>query len=130
MSALNQYLAASRAGLDTGPVDLLVMGNEAADLDSMASAIAYAYHLSALEKGKTVIPVMPIPREDFRLRTEAAYVFKQAGIDLDNLLFSDDTDLLSLLARAKGLVLVDHNKLSDAYSQFGHKIWAILAGEK
>ncbi len=72
---LNQYLLESKTDINYKSIDHLVMGNEAADLDSMASAIAYAYLMAAKESDKTIVPVMPIPRADFKPRTEAVYVF-------------------------------------------------------
>ena len=76
---LNQYLLESKTDINYKSIDYLVMGNEAADLDSMASAIAYAYLMTARDNSKTIVPFMPILRADFKLRTEAVYVF---GSDL------------------------------------------------
>ena len=41
--SINQYLLSAKIDIVNKPIDLMVMGNEAADLDSMASAIAFAY---------------------------------------------------------------------------------------
>ncbi|MCG8687737.1 MAG: pyrophosphatase, partial [Desulfobacterales bacterium] len=62
--ALNQFLVESKTNINYKPVDYLVMGSEAADLDSMASALAYAFLLAAREKNKAVVPIMPILRAD------------------------------------------------------------------
>lgn len=76
----------------------VVMGNEASDLDSMVSSTFHAYFRSYNplfpstgrplvifhyiiisyeidEKEYFYVPVMNIPREDFSLRTEAAWLF-------------------------------------------------------
>ncbi len=123
---LNQYLLESKTDINYKSIDHLVMGNEAADLDSMASAIAYAYLMAARESDKTIVPVMPILRIDFKLRTEAVWVFGQAGIDLNNLIFLDDMDFEDVVKRVTGLVLVDHNKLSGSLDQYGDKVAIIL----
>jgi len=96
----------------------------------MASAIGYAYLLAATKRDKTIVPVMPIPRGDFSLRTEAVYVFDQAGIDVANLIFWDDMDFESVLKRVVGLVLVDHNQLSGGMSPHGNKVAIILDHHK
>ena len=124
--ALNRYLIESKTDINYKSIDYLVMGNEAADLDSMASAIAYAYLLAATESDKTIVPVMPILRTDFKLRTEAVYVFDQAGINFKNLIFMDDMDFETVVERVTGLVLVDHNKLSGSLNQYGDKVAIIL----
>ncbi len=124
--ALNQYLIESKTDINYKSIDYLVMGNEAADLDSMASAIAYAYLMAARENDKIIVPVMPILRADFKLRTEAVYVFDQAGIDLNNLVFLDDMKVEEVVKQVTGLVLVDHNKLSGSWDQYGDKVAIIL----
>jgi len=127
---LNRYLMESKTDIHDKSIDYLVMGNEAADLDSMASAIGYAYLLAATKTDKTIVPVMPIPRVDFKLRTEAVYVFAKAGIDVTNLIFLDDMDFESVLKRVTGLVLVDHNQLSGLLAPHGNKVAIILDHHK
>ena len=95
----------------------VVMGNEAADLDSMASAITYAWYLSLTRPESRTIPLINIPRADFKLRTEAVYLFEEAGIGTDSLLFNDDINLDSLADPGTcNLFLVDHNKIAAAQS--------------
>ena len=63
---------------DTGTTSkvTIVMGNEASDIDSIASSIilAYACSLGLLDdvypemKGEVVVPIINIPREDYALR--------------------------------------------------------------
>lgn len=127
---LNQYLIDSKTDINHKAVDLLVMGNEASDLDSMASSIAFAYITAANEKDKTIVPVMPIIKADFKLRTEVVYVFEQAGINPDNIIFMDEIDIERLLDRTTGLALMDHNKLSKGFEGHGHKVSVILDHHK
>ena len=71
---LNIYLSEARNSLDRGEAGAVVIGNEAADLDSMVSAIVYGRLVSALAAPGTppAVPVVNCPRGDFVLRTEAA----------------------------------------------------------
>lgn len=125
-SDLNKYLSASKTDISDTSIDLLVMGNEAADLDSMASAITYAYLLAATYEDKTIVPLMPINRADFKLRTEAVYVFAQAGIDLKKLIFMDDVEFEALMNQVAGLVMVDHNRLPVSIEKFEDKVAIII----
>jgi len=105
----------------------IVMGNEAADLDSMASAVSYAWYLHLSDSSKNTFPLINIPKADFKLRTEAVYLFEEAGISIDNLLFSEDVDLDQLKSGSNlKLVLVDHNKLASNQTGLETVITGIL----
>ncbi|MEN8140899.1 MAG: DHHA2 domain-containing protein [Thermodesulfobacteriota bacterium] len=121
------YLASCRELLAAADPKTVVIGNEAADLDSMASSLAYGYLLAALnaDDKRQIIPVMPIPRADFKLRTEAVYVFNKAGINLTEVIFFDEVDLPALMANDGQLVLMDHNKLAMDLD-FGEQVTAII----
>ena len=116
IDALNDYLSGVKAALAADDTFHFIVGNEAADLDSMASALLYAYlagEVHAGEDGHLFLPLINIPRADFCLRTEAVYLFKSAGVQVGNLIFSDDVDLETLSAKDRlRLILVDHNKLT------------------
>lgn len=118
---------------ETGPGKLpdgqltVVMGNEAADLDSMASAVLYAYYLSLEDPGCNPKALINIPRGDFKLRTEATFLFREAGIDEASLNFADDLDLQTLAEKNKlRLVLVDHNKLASCQADLEKHVSIIL----
>lgn len=123
MISLQTYLSSVKTGI--ADVGLVVIGNEAADLDSMASSVAYGYLRTLQNPDIPVLPVMPIPRADFHLRTEAVYVFKEAGINPDDMVFIDEVDFSSLMDGA-GLVLVDHNIPAPDLEKFSHKVVGIL----
>ena len=123
MISLSSYLASIKTKI--AEASLVVIGNEAADLDSMASSVVYGYLRTLQNPKMTVLPVMPIPRADFHLRTEAVYVFKAAGINADDLIFFDEVDFNSLMANAD-LVLVDHNAPSASLEKFSSKVVGIL----
>ncbi|MDD9301614.1 MAG: DHH family phosphoesterase [Desulfobacter sp.] len=127
---LTQYLAQSRTKTDHKAIDLVVMGNEACDLDSMVSSIVLAYTMAAKQQNGCCIPLLPIKRGDFRLRPEAVDLFKLAKIDLQPLVFLDDIEPDGFMARTKNIILVDHNQLSRAFESHGPKISMILDHHK
>ncbi len=122
-----RYLERASQELKRGKPLCIVMGNEAADLDSMATSLVYASFKNAQGITPYHIPVIPIERNDFPLRTEAVWLFSKAGIDVSRLVFSDDTDLQALLAQPENtLILVDHNKPSKACADAAAKVTEIL----
>ncbi len=128
MCALQRYLSSVKAAKDG--TRRIILGNEAADLDSMASSIAYGYLLSLQDTASVALPVMPIPRADFKLRTEAVYLFREAGIELDDLVFFDDVDFDKLIADGAVIILVDHNRLSLALEQYHLSVVGVVDHHK
>ncbi len=129
---LNRYLAETRKSITQYAPKQIVIGNEAADLDSMASSIVHAYYLASENrvKNRYIAPVMPIPRDDFKLRSEAVYVFAKAGIKLKDVLFFDEVDIPELMKGDTEIVLVDHNKLALSLETYGDKVVGILDHHK
>jgi len=84
--------------------ELIVCGNQSADMDSCCTALMTAY-LSTTVDGRPSVPLIQIPRDDLRLRKDIVYVLHSLGIDESWLLFLDD---MSLTESSK-LFLVDHN---------------------
>lgn len=83
--------------------EILVIGNMAADMDSISSALALAsalgYH-----------PLINIPREELSLRKDVLYLFQLLNIDPSTLHFRED--MTHLLGPSTEVILVDHNVLS------------------
>jgi exopolyphosphatase len=126
------FLGLTRAAVAAGRVRRLVLGNEAADLDSMAAAVGYAYALSSARPGEPMfVPVINIPRADYKLRTEAAYLFSEAGVPVESLTFADELDL-EQLAGAEGteIVLVDHNVLAAGQQGLGRAVVGVVDHHK
>ena len=127
---LNAFLLRAKSAVDSrGSARVaLVLGNEAADFDSMACAIAYAACADSERARRTIsegddetgalvfAPVVGVPRDDFPLRGDAAAAFPELGVDVDRLIFSDEIDVGALAdaGRLAGVVLVDHNALAGA----------------
>lgn len=93
-----------------------VLGNAAADLDSVISSLVQAFYLYQINSSpKTlIVPVLNIPRSDYYLKTETIHILKQHRITAELLTFRDDLNLLELhnLKKLK-LTLVDQNVLPN-----------------
>jgi len=127
MQSLNQFLQqtvsrvkdAIRIGSSKDNL-FLVTGNESADLDSIASALTFAY-LSKQKSNNQLdvfLPLVNIPEDDLKLRPEVDFVVSEANIDTQNLCFNDTIDISTLpdVFRQLKLILVDHNKLCNPFS--------------
>jgi exopolyphosphatase len=103
-------------------------GNEAADLDSTVSAAALAYFYE-LTEGKQNLPIVNIPRKEFRLRTDIIRAFKDAfaedaTVAMDSLTFADEVQLNGI--KDLELVLTDHNALAKGHAVLDAKIVGIV----
>lgn len=124
---LDAFLKSAGDAVRSGKNIRVFLGNEASDLDSMASSVLFAYSKGEASAGLRNVPVMNIPRDDFGLRTEAAWLFSEVGIDASNLVFLDDIDLSKLFAAGSSrLVLVDHNKLAAHQAGFSNAVEEII----
>lgn len=126
---LSSYLIQARDSIDNAGAGAIVIGNEAADLDSMVSAILYGQLISAcrLPGEPIVAAVINCPRTDFVLRTEAVYLFTALGIAVDSLLFIDEIDLNSLHREGRlNLTLVDHNILCADQEKYADAVVAVI----
>jgi exopolyphosphatase len=100
--AIERWLARGRGevlrrarGADSAPRARpvrLVAGSPAADPDSLAASIAYAWLLRLGPRSGLVLPYVPIARADLRIRPEALELFGQAGLDPSGLLFADELE--------------------------------------
>ncbi|KAF9564082.1 DHH phosphoesterase [Agrocybe pediades] len=95
----------------------VVMGNEAGDLDSIASSIAFAWVQSEVNK-KPAVPVMQVERDDLSLRAENLHALKMAGLSdtLDELLTLTELHQFKPFPAHK-FALVDHNRLGDTFTE-------------
>ncbi len=133
IQALNDVLCAAKTGWQQSRSCQVILGNEASDLDSMASSIAYAWLLAddCASKQETALPVMNIPRDDFKLRTEAVYLFGEVGIEVANLMFLDEINLDDLRNQQQlKLVLIDHNKLAPSQEALADVVDEIIDHHK
>ncbi|CAH8462069.1 unnamed protein product [Heterobilharzia americana] len=100
---------------------ILVVGNEACDLDSTACALAYGFYKHmTLGNEFTVIPVCNINREDMILRTEVTFWLTQCGLKWEQLIYLNDLfdeKHLKLTDNQLSLILVDHNLPTKEFNQ-------------
>lgn len=127
---LNEYLSNVKPKKDgTGSITAII-GNEASDLDSMACSVMYGY-LRQQDSLVTYLPIINIPRRDFVLRTEAVYLFEQAGIELTNLTFLDEVDLNQFKSNPEfRLALMDHNRLTGPWQGFDDSVDTVIDHHK
>ncbi|KAH6910632.1 exopolyphosphatase [Coprinopsis sp. MPI-PUGE-AT-0042] len=130
---LSDYLLKSKRSFlddikvaDGGKKWTVVMGNEAGDLDSIASAVSYAWYMSEVNQ-QPAVPLVQIAKEDFILREENLYALKLAGIPdaLEYLLSVSDIEHVRPFPADK-LVLVDHNQLGSQYLTPQTKVVAVI----
>ncbi|KAJ7031618.1 exopolyphosphatase [Mycena alexandri] len=124
--AKEDYLSDIRATPSKGGKWTVVMGNEAGDLDSVASSIAFAWVHSEIQK-KPCIPLIQIARDDLNLRAENLYALNLAGIDKphEQLLSTTDLDGIQPFP-SNTFALVDHNRLAPSFSA-GNKNPTVVA---
>ena len=127
LELINSFLMGTKTGSSTEKTTTVVLGNEAADLDSIVSTVLYAFLLSRDPNTPFPVPVVNIPRNDFQLRTEAVYLFERAGIRTDILTFIDEIDLGVLLKKGRlQLILVDHNIISSRQEAYLNSVVEII----
>ncbi len=124
---------------------LIAIGNEAGDLDSIVSAIAFAslvaHESSAAQQAPSAttllaLPVAPFTRRDFKLRNDALLLFRHVALPLDSfgapvdLTFFDELESADAWRRppsSLALALTDHNACKPVVSQLlGDEVVAIV----
>ena len=120
-----------------GPA-VVSIGNEAGDLDSLASSMALAAW--APVAGVDWVPLAPFAARDFRLRGDARLLFGHVGFSFDEatgapreLLFAPDEAAVAAAAAAReagfglGVALVDHNAAAaDVVAAYGTRVVAVV----
>ncbi|KIK55576.1 hypothetical protein GYMLUDRAFT_62509 [Collybiopsis luxurians FD-317 M1] len=109
------YLRDIRSGTGKANEWTVVMGNEAGDLDSIASAVAFAW-LRTQALSQPTISLLRTDREDLDLRAENVYALGLAGLSRpkDELLFVSDLAEFQPFPSSK-FALVDHNRLASTF---------------
>ncbi|KAF7554537.1 hypothetical protein G7Z17_g2830 [Cylindrodendrum hubeiense] len=127
--SLQAFLATARNALTTPAAQrtaplTFVVGNESADLDSLSSAVVYAYIRTYSPPHTLHIPLSNLPRADLALRTEMTAVLKSAGLVPADLLTL--SDLPELDPNDTNWMLVDHNCLTGPLKQYAGRIFGCI----
>ncbi|SGY23088.1 BQ5605_C019g08894 [Microbotryum silenes-dioicae] len=95
----------------------ITVGNQAGDLDSLVSSIAFAYFLHIITPPKSLsVPLIMTARSDLYLRPENQFALEQANVPAEALLCIDDIpDPAALAARGANFALDDHNVLLPVF---------------
>ncbi|KAH8102210.1 DHH phosphoesterase [Cristinia sonorae] len=111
-----KYLEAVKAG--KGREWTVVMGNEAGDLDSLSSAIAYSWYATTVQQSATVALFRAL-RSDLHLRAENLHALELAGLDPSDppVLCIDDIPSPSTPFPSNRFALVDHNHLHSDFTR-------------
>ncbi|CAH0055305.1 unnamed protein product [Clonostachys solani] len=122
---LRAFLAAARAALAAPPAErtlplTFVVGNESADLDSLCSAVVYAYLRTNGKQQSLHIPLSNLPRADLALRTEMTAVLKDADLTPSDLLTL--SELPDLKPEDTRWLLIDHNSLTGPLRKFESQV--------
>ncbi|KAI0672337.1 DHH phosphoesterase [Trametes maxima] len=113
-STRKAYLDAVASG--TGKEWTVVMGNEAGDLDSIASSVAFAWYTSRV-KSRPAVPLTQTHRADLHLRAENLHTFELAGLQSDSDVLCIDDIPPSQPFPSTLFALVDHNRLHARFSR-------------
>jgi inorganic pyrophosphatase/exopolyphosphatase len=106
-----------------------VLGNEAADADSVISSLTYAFlkqwqcdnriHSSSPAKLKTpFVPIVSVSRKEIHLRRDVELLLNEVGLKLSDLICVDECNIADLATESKlDLILVDLNVLGHEMSK-------------
>ncbi|KAK3294469.1 uncharacterized protein B0H64DRAFT_463386 [Chaetomium fimeti] len=116
-ASLKGFLATARKALLSPPAQrpkplTFVVGNESADLDSLCSAVVFAYFRTHTPAHGLHIPLSNLPRADLALRPELQAVLHPAGLKPDDLITLCDLPREGLHPQDTRWLLVDHNALT------------------
>ncbi|CEG37274.1 hypothetical protein F443_20055 [Plasmopara halstedii] len=126
VALFNDFLRSTRCTLKNSPAPTSVhvlIGNEAADADSIVSSLSYAY-LNHQQKPELLhVPVLPIPRSELILRCDVSALFQKLGVDTDALVFVDEFpwELQSKIT----VTLMDHNAMSNKKIPHAHNFQVV-----
>jgi len=109
--------AGAEASFDTKRRQVFVVGNEAADADSLVSAYTMAMHLDNAEV--QAVAVAQIPREEFHWRGDSVALFHEAGSEVKvdgspaRMCFWNEVNWTAVrMLDSRAVVLTDHNKMT------------------
>ena len=110
MMKVNSFINNARSIFTTKPVHKIVIGNQSADLDSIASAISMSFYLNNLSSDSdTFIPVINSTKTILQSKKECLFLFDFFSINIDELIFISELKHKNI----SQVILVDHNQLDE-----------------
>ncbi|XP_078241215.1 protein prune homolog 2 isoform X2 [Pogona vitticeps] len=93
----------------------VVLGKASCDLDSLISALTYAYYLEKVSPPDNLcLPVLNIPRREFCYHTESRVILEELNVPESLYVFLDEIDLNQLNSEGKlSLTLLNSNTLTS-----------------
>jgi exopolyphosphatase len=102
---------------------VVVMGNQACDLDSVVSAVTLGYYEYAVNHVNAV-GVIPIKRNELDFRTEITYLLKLLSVSADVFVYLEDLNLEKL--QKSKVILVDHNLPTGPFAKLNTAVVEIV----
>ncbi|CCU74612.1 exopolyphosphatase [Blumeria hordei DH14] len=135
-ASLPSFLSAAKHALTSYNVSQLqsltfVIGNESADLDSICSAVVWAYMLTYFTRSKAAshrpttlyVPLTNIPRADFGLRPELNVALHYAQLTPGQLISLNDLPVPLPPPKQTRWLLVDHNSFTGSLGElYGSRV--------
>lgn len=119
--SVRSYLVTLKKQLETNSIKSplrFVTGNQSADLDSVISAISFAY-FNYKKDESLLIPLINISRTDFKLRRDIVTLLDSYSITEDSLYFIEDFKRITASDVPIELTLVDHcNIQGDVFTDY------------
>uniref|UniRef100_A0A7S0BUJ9 DHHA2 domain-containing protein n=1 Tax=Rhodosorus marinus TaxID=101924 RepID=A0A7S0BUJ9_9RHOD len=116
---VNNYLASAKLSNRSR----LILGNESADMDSIVSALVFAF-VRTKSTNNVYVPVVNTVKQDLPLRTDVAFLFAKLGLETNALTFVDEVNF-----RTDGIeevVLVDHNRLTGSQEALSDRVTQVI----
>lgn len=118
--SLQQHLLHLRSAKPTH----IVLGNESADFDSIASALVYSYLCGT---SQPTLPIINAHREDLILRRDVCNALSFVNIPESSLHLIDDPTSIQLLCEDDvSITLVDHNSLAPHQTSLSSRVESII----
>lgn len=108
----------------------IVCGNEAADFDSVASALTYAFCSYHKDPENLVIPIINIPRAELRLRKDVVATLGRLNVTEDLLFFAEELRHYKAQYKSIHAILVDHNEVELASVPLINKVIGVIDHHK
>ncbi|RCK66665.1 Exopolyphosphatase [Candida viswanathii] len=112
--SIRSYLVNLKQKVDTKALKkpyTFVTGNQSADMDSVVSALTFAYFTNLHSSEEYVIPLINIPKDDLRLRRDIVKLLSYHSITEDLLYFVEDFERFAQESDKVFVNLVDHNNI-------------------